>query len=121
MLLLVIAHKMRMENPDKRIVRAVRVGGVLVALLCCGALYRTDWFAEHGMKPDFFNQARGYTNRGSMFQFFINTKYLKGQEPKDYSAEDTSSIVEDMLPDVDAALRILEYQRIPSPWLQWQP
>lgn len=55
------------------------------------------------MKPDFFNQARGYTNRGSMFQFFINTKYLKVQEPKDYSAEDTSSIVEDMLPDVDAA------------------
>lgn len=102
-LLLVIAHKMRMENPDKRIVRAVRVGGVLAALLCCGALYRTDWFAEHGMKPDFFNQARGYTNRGSMFQFFINTKYLKVQEPKDYSAEDTSSIVEDMLPNVDAA------------------
>ena len=101
-LLLVVAHKMRMENPDKRIVRTVRVGGVLAALLFCGLLYRTDWFAENGMKPDFFNQTRGYTNRGSLFQFVINTKYLKVQQPKDYSAENASSIVEDMLPDAEA-------------------
>ena len=101
-LLLVVAHKIRMENPDKRIVRTVRVGSVLAALLFCGLLYRTDWFAENGMKPDFFNQTRGYTNRGSLFQFVINTKYLKVQQPKDYSAENASSIVEDMLPDAEA-------------------
>ena len=100
-LLLVVAHKMRMENPDKRIVRTVRVGGLLVALLFCGLLYRTDWFADNGMKPDFFNQTRGYTNRGSLFQFFINSKYLQVQEPKDYSADEASAVVEDMLSGSD--------------------
>ena len=54
------------------------------------------------MKPDFFNQTRGYTNHGSLFHFWINTKYLSVQEPKDYSAEEASSIVEEMLPAVDA-------------------
>lgn len=100
-LILVVAHKMRMENPDKRIVRGIRVGGLLVALLFCGLLYKTDWFADNGMKPDFFNQTRGYTNRGSLFQFFINTKYLQVQQPKDYSAESASDIVESMISDVD--------------------
>ena len=86
-LLLVVAHKMRMENPAKILVRSVRIGGAAVALVFCGLLYNTDWFADHGMKPDFFNQTRGYTNHGSLFHFWINTKYLSVQEPKDYSAE----------------------------------
>ena len=114
-LLLVVAHKMRMENPDRRIVRTVRVGGLLAALLFCTLLYRTDWFAENGMKPDFFSQARGYTNRGSLFQFVINTKYLKVQQPKDYSVEEASSIVEDMLPDEDAAGVVeIEEEKLPN-------
>lgn len=102
-LILVVAHRMRMpEGGSKRIVRAVRAVGLVAALIFCGLLYRTDWFADHGMKPDFFNQTRGYTNHGSLFQFVINTKYLKVQMPKDYSAEEASGIVEDMLPDTDA-------------------
>lgn len=101
-LLLVVAHKMRMENPAKILVRSVRIGGAAAALIFCGLLYNTDWFADHGMKPDFFNQTRGYTNHGSLFHFWINTKYLSVQEPKDYSAEEASSIVEEMLPAVDA-------------------
>ena len=96
-MLLVVAHKMRMENPAKRIVRAVRIAGLLAAVIFCGLLYRTDWFADHGMKPDFFNQTRGYTNRGSLFQFVINTKYLKVQMPKDYDAEEISGIVEKLV------------------------
>ena len=98
-LLLVVAHKMRMENPSKRIVRTVRICGAVAALVFCGLLYRTDWFADHGMKPDFFNQTRGYTNRGSLFQFVINTKYLKVQVPKNYSAEEIDTIVEGMVHD----------------------
>ena len=101
-LILVVAHKMRAEDMDRRVVRAVRVGGVLIAVVFCGLLYHSNWFAENGMKPDFFNQTRGYTNRGSLFQFVINTKYLKVQQPKDYSAEEASGIVEDMLPEEPA-------------------
>lgn len=114
-LLLVVAHKMRMENPCKAIVRTVRAGGILVALLFCGLLYRTDWFAENGMKPDFFNQTRGYTNHGSLFQFFINTKYLKVEVPKDYSAEETSVLVEDMIDDTEVFAPVeVETETLPN-------
>lgn len=102
-LLLVVAHRMRMENPAKAIVRTVRIVGAVLVLAFCGLLYQTNWFANHGMKPDFFNQTRGYTNHGSLFQFVINTKYLKVQTPKDYSAEEASGIVEDMLPDAEVS------------------
>ncbi len=101
-LLLVVAHKMRMENPAKILVRSVRIGGAAVALVFCGLLYNTDWFCRSRYETGFFNQTRGYTNHGSLFHFWINTKYLSVQEPKDYSAEEASSIVEEMLPAVDA-------------------
>ena len=39
-LLLVVAHKMRMENPAKILVRSVRIGGAAVALVFCGLLYK---------------------------------------------------------------------------------
>lgn len=98
-LLLVVAWRMRVEKTGKIFVRGVRIAGLLAAGLFCGTLYKTDWFAEHGMKPDFFNQSRGYTNRGSMFQFVINTKYLTVKQPSDYSAEEAGDIVEDMIAD----------------------
>jgi phosphoglycerol transferase MdoB-like AlkP superfamily enzyme len=61
------------------------------------------------MKPDFFNQARGYTNHGSLLEFVLNTKYLRVEAPRDYSAEEAGSIVEDALPgDVPAAATTVE-------------
>ncbi len=98
--LFVLSHRIRVQQAvDKRVVLAVRIAGLLFTLIFCGLLFKTDWFAEHGMKPDFFNQARGYTNRGSLFQFVINTKYLTVEKPKDYSAEDTGVIIDDMVPE----------------------
>ena len=45
------------------------------------------------MKPDFFNQARGYRNNGSLFHFWINTKYLIVSPPDGYSSDQVEQIV----------------------------
>ncbi len=46
--------------------------------------YFTSVFADAGVKPDFWNQTRGYKNYGFAFSFFCNTKYLYMSEPTDY-------------------------------------
>ncbi len=46
--------------------------------------YFTSIFADAGVKPDFWNQTRGYKNYGFAFSFFCNTKYLYMSEPSDY-------------------------------------
>ena len=38
--------------------------------------FATSVFADMGVKPDFWNQTRGYYNYGFVFNFFCNTKYL---------------------------------------------
>lgn len=49
--------------------------------------YFTSIFANAGVRPDFWNQARGYRNYGFVFSFFCNTKYLYMTEPSGYDAE----------------------------------
>ena len=51
---------------------------VLVVYLC------TDLYAEAGLKPDFWNQARGYDKTGVTLNFCLNTKYIFPQKPKGY-------------------------------------
>ena len=49
--------------------------------------YGTSIFADLGIKPDFWNQARGYKNYGFVYNFFVNTKYLFMSEPNDYDPD----------------------------------
>ncbi|MBQ3547889.1 MAG: LTA synthase family protein [Clostridia bacterium] len=49
--------------------------------------YGTSIFADLGIKPDFWNQARGYKNSGFVYNFFVNTKYLFMSEPNDYDPD----------------------------------
>ncbi len=49
--------------------------------------YATNVFANLGLKPDFWNQTRGYHNYGFVWNFFCNTKYLYMSEPNDYNSE----------------------------------
>lgn len=55
--------------------------------------YFTSIFADAGVKPDFWNQARGYRNYGFVFSFFCNTKYLYMTEPNGYDAENVGDYV----------------------------
>ena len=57
--------------------------------------YGTDIVADYGMKPDFFNQTRGYKNHGAVLSFTLNTKYLFLTQPSGYDAEEVYTIVED--------------------------
>ena len=79
-------------KPGKRLKLGIRLGSLAVIALFSGLLYTSDWFANQGMKPDFFNQARGYRNNGSLFHFWINIKYLIVSPPEGYS-RDRKSVV----------------------------
>lgn len=69
--------------------------------------YFTSVFADMGVRPDFWNQTRGYHNYGFAFNFFCNTKYMYMSEPSNYNPDEVknyvSSVVEntDSKPDTD--------------------
>ena len=58
--------------------------------------FGTDAFPNAGYRPDFWNQARGYSNTGSFFNFCLNTRYLHVSKPEGYQAK----TVEDQLNQV---------------------
>ena len=49
--------------------------------------YFTSALSDAGVKPDFWNQSRGYKNYGFAFSFFCNTKYLFMSVPNGYTAD----------------------------------
>lgn len=49
--------------------------------------YGTSVFADLGVKPDFWNQTRGYKYYGFVYNFFVNTKYLFMSEPNNYDPD----------------------------------
>ncbi|MBO4734569.1 MAG: sulfatase-like hydrolase/transferase [Clostridia bacterium] len=49
--------------------------------------YFTPILSDAGVKPDFWNQSRGYRNYGFAFSFFCNTKYLYMTEPNGYTPD----------------------------------
>lgn len=55
--------------------------------------YFTSVFADMGVKPDFWNQTRGYHNYGFAFNFFCNTKYLYMSEPNNYNPDELKNYV----------------------------
>ncbi len=55
--------------------------------------YFTSIFADMGIKPDFWNQSRGYRNYGFAFSFFCNTKYLYMSEPSGYDPNNVGDFV----------------------------
>ncbi|MCD8300203.1 MAG: LTA synthase family protein [Clostridiales bacterium] len=77
------------------------------------SFFFTDFSANTGYKPDFWNQARGYHKTGSFFNFCLNTKYLKVRKPSGYDAGEVEDIVYDTLedygvdPEGDTSLNIL--------------
>ena len=56
--------------------------------------FATSVFADMGVKPDFWNQTRGYKNYGFVFSFFSNTKYLYMSEPSEYDPNSVGNDVE---------------------------
>ena len=81
----------------------VRSIGRIAARVFCGTLTAcvviiylfTDLYAEAGLKPDFWNQARGYSKTGVTMNFCLNTKYIFPSKPKGYDASRVEGIMTD--------------------------
>ena len=56
--------------------------------------YFTSVFADLGVRPDFWNQTRGYHNYGFVLNFFTNTKYLYMNKPENYDPSKIKDIIE---------------------------
>lgn len=83
-------------NSITKIVSRTFMGTVTAVLLIL--FFGTSVFADMGVKPDFWNQSRGYRNYGFVWSFFCNTKYLYMSEPENYNSGEidkyVSSVVE---------------------------
>lgn len=55
--------------------------------------FGTSIFANMGVRPDFWNQTRGYRNYGFVWSFFCNTKYLYMSEPENYNSSEIDEYV----------------------------
>ncbi len=67
--------------------------------------YGTNVFANMGIKPDFWNQSRGYRNYGFVLNYVMNTKYLYMSKPTDYNPDNikdyVDNVVENEKPEID--------------------
>ncbi len=57
----------------------------------------TDFPANMGYKPDFWNQLRGYKRTGTFLNFCLNTKYLFVKKPDGYDVEILQDTANDFL------------------------
>lgn len=63
--------------------------------------YFTSFFADMGVKPDFWNQTRGYHNYGFAFNFFCNSKYMYMSEPNNYNPDELNDYVNSVVDSSD--------------------
>ncbi len=93
----VVCMKMRalkIESFKYNMIARIVSAGCVVAMAT--TLYSSDVVAQAGIKPDFWNQLRGYHNSGSFMNFVINTKYLIITEPDDYDADEVADIMSEL-------------------------
>ena len=93
--LIVLAGKIKTPVFSKKvkIISRLSVGAFSIILLL--VFYFTNFFANLGVRPDFWNQTRGYKRYGFVCSFFVNTKYLFVSTPTGYdSATITDSMAE---------------------------
>ncbi len=100
---------------------AVRAAAIAYILIIASTVYGTDVLADHGFKPDFWDQSRGYHHSGVWYNFCLNTKYLHVSEPTGYNANKVEQIVNDTLtaagvdPNGDTSIDILTGQNTYKP------
>lgn len=101
-LMLVISIRMQTPkfNPLTKIISRSFMGSFFTCLMVL--FYFTSIFADAGIKPDFWNQARGYRNYGFVFSFFGNTKYMYMSEPSGYDADSIGDYVSDKVDKEDS-------------------
>ncbi len=99
LLVFLIVVGIRLKTPSFRLVTRI-ISRATVGVVFLGVVltfFFTSFFAQFGVKPDFWNQARGFRNYGFTYSFFINIKYLYVLEPTGYDADLVESYVEELL------------------------
>lgn len=96
MFLIVMLLNRQMINIQPRLDRhkvAVRASALAYILLIVSLVFSTDVLADHGFKPDFWNQSRGYHHSGSWYNFCLNTKYIHVSEPDGYDSSNVNQVI----------------------------
>lgn len=90
------AASMVMKNPKTKLYRMIRTASAILLACFAFVFWGTDFIATaFGATPDFFNQTRGYENKGSFAEFLVNTRYLHLSKPDHYDASRVSEEVTD--------------------------
>ncbi len=99
--LIVLAGKIKTPEFSKKvkIISRISVGAFSVVLLLI--FYFTNFFANLGVRPDFWNQTRGYKRYGFVCSFFVNTKYLFVSTPSGYDANAITDSLAELTNDTD--------------------
>ncbi len=103
-LLIIITIKMKTPKYNlttKIISRSATITFSSVILIL---FYATSVFADMGVRPDFWNQTRGYHNYGFVFNFFANTKYLYKKAPADYDPNQIDQVVDSQKEEVEPVI-----------------
>ena len=93
----VAAFRLRTPGMDKVVKIASRVFCAVLAVCIVGIYAFTNQYAEAGLRPDFWNQNRGYRRTGVVMNFCLNLKYIKVSRPAGYDANAIPTIVYGLL------------------------
>lgn len=116
MLIIIFVLERQMVNIRPQVRRSkilVRATAMAYVLIIASTVYGTDVLADHGFKPDFWNQSRGYHNSGIWYNFCLNTKYLHVSAPDGYDAGKVSDVANEAITaaggtsDGDTAINML--------------
>lgn len=101
-LLTVIAIKMK--TPKYRLATKIvsRSATFTFSTVILTLFFATSVFADMGVRPDFWNQTRGYHNYGFVFNFFANTKYLYKKVPTDYDPNQIDQVIDSQKEEEDS-------------------
>ncbi|MGI6206175.1 MAG: sulfatase-like hydrolase/transferase [Anaerovoracaceae bacterium] len=86
--------KVRIRRKFHNIFRLVSLALVIAIIV---PFYTTSIAANAGIKPDFWNQARGYKRTGTCFNFVLNSRYLIVSKPEGYDASEISGYINDVI------------------------
>lgn len=95
--ILIVGNRLRTPKVRLELQIATRVFFGTLSACVIGIYLFTNLYADAGLKPDYWNQARGYRRTGVVLNFCLNTKYLFVSEPKNYAVSEIPALVTDPL------------------------
>ncbi len=99
--LIVLGAKLKTPEFNLRGKLISRITAFVFSAAILITFYTTDFFADLGVKPDFWNQTRGYKRYGFVCSFFVNTKYLFVTTPAGYNAQIAEEHIEETLKNAE--------------------